>query len=120
LAKVWVLETQTKGTGANIVPLERTQRKAGSDAVPGFDFPEAKPRPVDPPEPPAPHVFKLVDVMSRQVLAEGVDARAAVNALEDVHSIVDVTVSVWEPDTERWRMLTFGEKRALWDYRGRI
>jgi hypothetical protein len=37
-----------------------------------------------------------------------------------VNSIVDVTVSVWDPDDERWRLLSFGEKQALWDYRGRV
>ncbi len=113
-----MLETQTKGTGANIVPLERTQRKPGSDEVPGFFFPELKP--VPDPEPRQPRSFKVVDVMTREVLAEGVDARTAVSALEDVDSIVDVTVSVWDSHAERWRMLSFGEKRALWDYRGRI
>ena len=57
--------------------------------------------------------------MTREVLAEGVDARAAVDALEHIRSVVDVVVHVWEPDTERWRLLTFGETMALWDYRGR-
>lgn len=118
MAKVWVLETETKGTGANVVPLDRTERKPGSDAVPGFSFPELKPLPD--PEPRGPRSFKVVDVMTRQVLAEGVGARDAVSALEDVNSIVDVTVSVWDPDGERWRMLSFGEKQALWDYRGRV
>jgi hypothetical protein len=33
---------------------------------------------------------------------------------------VDVTVYVWEPKAERWRLLTFGETKALWDYRGRL
>lgn len=118
MAKVWVLETQTKGTGANIVPLERTQRKAGSDQVPGFFFPERRPLPE--PEPSQPHTFKVVDVMTREVLAEGVDARATVSALEDVNSIVDVTVSVWDREAERWRMLSFAEQQALWAHRGRI
>jgi hypothetical protein len=101
-----------------MVPLERTQAKSASDEVPGFFFPELKPLPE--PEPRQPHSFKIVDVMTREVLAEGVDARAAVSALEDVNSIVDVTVSVWDPDDERWRLLSFGEKQALWDYRGRV
>jgi hypothetical protein len=42
-----------------------------------------------------------------------------VDALEDVRSIVDVSIFVWEPSAERWRMLTFAESRLLWDYRGR-
>jgi len=39
---VWVLETETKGTGANVVPLERTRKR--SDAVPGFGFRKPAPR----------------------------------------------------------------------------
>lgn len=113
-----MLETQTKGTGANVVPLESTERKPGSDAVAGFSFPELKPLPG--PAPRGPHSFKVVDVMTREVLAEDVDARAAVRALEDASSIVDVTVSVWDPDAERWRVLSFGEKQALWGYRERV
>ena len=58
--------------------------------------------------------------MTRQVLAEDVDARAAVEALEDVRSIVDVIVYVWEPESERWRMLSFGETQALWEWRGKV
>jgi hypothetical protein len=27
MAKTWVLDTETKGTGANVVPLERVQRR---------------------------------------------------------------------------------------------
>ncbi len=116
LAKVWVLDTQTKGTGATMVPLERVLHKSGSEAVPGFVFPKRKPLPSESPER-KPRLFKLVDVMTRRVLGEDVDARAAVILLEDVRSIVDVEIFVWEPKSERWRMLTFGEARALWDYR---
>lgn len=116
---VWVLETQTKGTGANVVPLDKVLRQPGSsDSVPGFAF--RKPEPRAAVETPArqPYRFRVVDVMTREALAEDVDARAAVQALEDVRSIVDVIVYVWEPAPERWRMLTFGETRALWDRRG--
>lgn len=114
------METQTKGTGANMVPLERVLRQPGSDAVPGFVLPDLKPPPVEPPEPRGPRMFKVIDVMTRQVLAEGVDARATVTALEGLRSMVDVTIMVWEPDTDKWRMLTLGETKALWEYRGRI
>jgi hypothetical protein len=103
-----------------MVPLERILRKPGSDAVPGFALPELKPPPSDAAEPPHPRIFKVVDVVTRQVLADGVDARGAVTALDDVRSFVDATVYVWEPKGERWRMLTLGETRALWDHRGPI
>jgi hypothetical protein len=31
MAKTWVLDTETKGTGANMVPLEKTQKKADTE-----------------------------------------------------------------------------------------
>jgi hypothetical protein len=119
VGKVWVLDTETKGTGANMVPLDSVLRK-GSDTVPGFHFPKLKPP--DPRElgPQAPRRFKVVDVQTREVLAEDADARTTIGALEPVRSIVDVTVSVWQPERERWRMLTMDELRALWAYRGRL
>ena len=115
-SNLWVLETQTKGTGANMVPLEKVLR-GPSKPVPGFSFRKLEPREVEPAAP-EPYRFRVVDVMTRQVLADDVDARAAAHALEDVRSIVDVTVFVWESKAERWRMLTFGETQALWEHRG--
>ena len=56
--------------------------------------------------------------MTRQVLADNVDARATVATLEDVRSVVDVLIDVWEPDTGDWRRLTLGEQKTLWGYRG--
>ena len=115
-----MLDTHTKGTGATMVPLERILRKPGSDTVPGFVVPKRKPPAADPPKPREPRAFKLVDVMTRRILGEDVDARGAVNLLGDVRSIVDVEVFVWEPTAERWRMLTLGETQALWEYRERL
>jgi hypothetical protein len=115
---VWVLETQTKGTGANVVPLEKVLRDpAASDSVPGFNIRKPAPRAADAPAPREPNRFKLTDVMTQQVLAQDVDARTAVEALEGIRSIVDVIVYVWEPESGRWRMLSFGETQALWDHR---
>ena len=114
--EVWVLETQTKGTGANVVPLERTRKR--SDAVPGFGFRKPAPRAPEAPAPREPYRFKVTDVMTREVLGEDVDARATVELLDGVRSIVDVIVYVWEPEAERWRMLSFGETQALWERRG--
>jgi len=31
MGKTWVLDTETKGTGANVVPLEKVQQKADSE-----------------------------------------------------------------------------------------
>ena len=119
MGTVWVLDTETKGTGANMVPLERVLRKPASeaDAVPVLRQPQS-PIP-KPPEPRTPRKFKVVDVMTREVLADGADTRATVKLIEDVRSIVDVTIWVWQPDAERWRMLTLEETRSLWEYRGR-
>jgi hypothetical protein len=115
--RVWVLDTETKGTGANMVPLERVTKRPGSEAAPEFVFRKREPAPATVPEPKRPREFKIMDVVSREVLAEGVDAATAVHTLEGVRSMVDVIVYVWEPVSKRWRMLTLDETRALWEYR---
>ena len=38
---------------------------------------------------------------------------------EDVRSIVDVHIYVWEPEDDRWRPLSFAEKKAFWAFRDR-
>src|SRR5665648_621944 len=77
MAKIWVLDTETKGTGANMVPLEKVQSNPATAAGP-FKRPGPRPRPASrPPERTPPREFKIVDVVSREVLAEGVGARAA-------------------------------------------
>ena len=120
LGTVWVLDTETKGTGANMVPLERVLRKPGSEPEPVRVLRQPKPPGPKPTEPKSPRQFKVVDVMTREVLADGVDTLTAVKLLEDVRSIVDVTIWVWQPVAERWRMLTLEEARSLWEYRGRV
>ena len=107
-----------------MVPLERVLKR-GSDATRGLGFPgfgphkaEARPAP-DTPDPRRPLEFRVIDIMTRQVIAERTDARATVKTLEDVRSIVDVTVYVWDWKRERWRMLSLGQTQALWKYRGR-
>jgi len=120
LSKVWVLDTETKGTGANMVPLDRVLRKPASEPEKLRVLRRPEPPAPKPPEPRSPRQFKVVDVMTREVLAEGADTRTTVKLLEDVRSIVDVTIWIWQPETERWRMLTFDEARSLWDYRGRM
>jgi hypothetical protein len=103
-----------------MVPLKRVLQKPGaSDAVPGFTFRKLERQPEEP-QPREPYRFRIVDLMSRRTLAEDVDAREAIEALEPVRSIVDVSIFVWEPDAERWRLLTFDEGRLLWSNRGRV
>jgi hypothetical protein len=114
--EVWVLDTHTKGTGANMVPLKRVLKR-GSDSVPGFALPQRRrPRP-SPPQARRPYRFKVVDVMTGRALADDVDARGAIDVLSSVRSIVDVTVYVWDVVAGRWRRLTFGEASALWKQR---
>jgi len=119
VGKVWVLDTATKGTGANMVPLDRVLHKDAT-SVPGFALPELKPNAPDPSEPRAPRRFKVVDVLTREVLAEDADARATVGVLERARSIVDVTIWVCQPEAERWRMLSFGETKLLLQYSDRL
>jgi hypothetical protein len=121
MAKIWVLDTETKGTGANMVPLDKLLKKPASDGN-TFRVPRRKgadaAREPEPPKPPEPHRFRIVDVMTRQVLADDADARATVAALEDVRSVVDVLVDVWDPEAGQWRRLTLGEQKTLWGFRG--
>ena len=122
MAKIWVLDTETKGTGANMVPLDKVLKKP----APADErlLRVRRPKPVDEPsEPespdvPEPHRFRIVDVMTRQMLVDDADARATVAVLEDTRSVVDVLIDVWEPDTGEWRRLTLSEQKALWGFRG--
>jgi hypothetical protein len=115
---VWVLDTETKGTGANMVPLERVLKR-GSDRVPGFPLPPRQPPPAPAPAPKQLR-FKIVDLMTRQALADDVDARRAVEVLEGVRSVVDVTIYARSDPGQAWTRLSFGEAKALWELRHRL
>jgi hypothetical protein len=117
MGKVWVLDTETKGTGANVVPLEKVQRKRS--AADERAYIPRKPRPRPAPEQAPPRRFKVVDLMTRQALIEDASTRATVDVLKGVRSIVDVNVYVWEPERDDWRLLTLDEKRTVWDFRDR-
>jgi hypothetical protein len=119
MARTWILDTETKGTGAHVVPLEKVLRKPGPTGEPLYVPPKREPRPPKAPEPKPPRSFKIVDVTTGQTVGEGIDTRAAIGLLEDVGSVVDVRIYVWEPGAERWVLLTLGEQKALWEYRGR-
>src|SRR5436190_14185298 len=117
MRKVWVLDTETKGTGAEMVPLEKVLEK-GSQAGRGVIVPrEPASRQPEPAGPKPPPRFKVVDVMTRQVLAEGADTHATVELLEGIRSVVDVSVYVWDERTDAWRPLSMGERKALWNLR---
>jgi hypothetical protein len=114
---VWVLDTSTKGTGATMVPLRKAAAGAAERERLAFKPPPRRPKPAEAARPRRPRRFKIVDIMTRRVLAEGVGLRTVLDVLGDVRSVVDVTVSVWQPDAGRWRPLTLDERRALWERR---
>src|SRR5580704_4610337 len=117
MARVWVLDSSTKGTGATMVPLESVLRKpsGGSDAI--YVPPPRPPKAPPAAEPRRPRRFKVVDIRSREVLADDATARATIQVLNGVRSIVDVNVYIWTPATEKWRLLPFPEQRLLWRHR---
>ena len=118
--KVWVLDTETKGTGAEMVPLDKVLRKPGSsEPLAVHAPPKREPRPPKEPEPKPPRSFRIVDVITGDVLGEHLDTSSAIAALEDVGSVVDVRIYAWDHGTERWVLLTLGEQKALWEFRGR-
>jgi hypothetical protein len=101
-----------------MVPLETVLEKPAPSNETLFVPPKRKRREPEPAAPRAPRRFRIVDVASQAVLADRVSARNALGVLRGVRSSVDVHVSVWEPQAERWRLLTLGEQRLLWDRRG--
>ncbi len=121
MAKTWVLDTETKGTGAHIAPLERSARGAPSKLElvqlhpPTAHAPESTPATTRP----HPKRFKVLDVLSGRTLAEDVPAREAVLALQPLRKAIDALVYVREEDGVRWRLLTLGETSALWALRDR-
>ena len=118
MRRVWVLDTETKGTGARAVPLESKLRRP----VPRKTIlrrRKAPPEPVASPEAPSPPTFKVVDVMTKRVLAEGADLGATLDLLEGARSVVDFRIYVREPNTERWRLLSLGEQKQMWGLRRR-
>ena len=118
MGKIWILDAETKGTGAHMVPLEKALEKPSArrdlDVV-AFERPPREPEPI---EPLARLRFKVVDVRSSRVLADGVGTREAVELLEGIGSVVDVRIYVWMRLAKRWRLLTPAEQKTLWNYRG--
>ena len=116
---MWVLDTDTKGTGARMTPLKDTLAKPSQDPAPTIPRPpKRKPAPRAP-EPRRPRAFRVTDVLSNRVLAENADIRSTLALLDRTRSIVDVTIDVWDPKAGRWRRVSHGEKATLWNSRGR-
>jgi hypothetical protein len=117
MGKTWVLDTETKGTGAQMVPIDKAHGDASRGGRSAIVVQEPKPRPERPPEPRGPRRFKVVDVMSKRALAEGASTAETVEALRRQRSIVDVTIFVWEPKRDAWQELSLREKQMLWGFR---
>ena len=126
MGRVWVLDTETKGTGAEMVPLDKVQeerRRSGERRKstsfgdrPWRRMRKREPAP-EPPPPRRPRRFKVVDVMTRRTLAEGVGTRETLEALRGAGTVVDVRVYVWDQRAGNWRALSFGEQKLLWEHR---
>jgi hypothetical protein len=119
VAKTWVLDTETKGTGAHIAPLKRapdsTPRElatiklkppAGADEAPAAPVREGL-------------RFKVVDVLSGRVLGEDIELRAAIELLRGLRSALDARIYERVTGSARWRLLTLAEQRTLWSFRER-
>jgi hypothetical protein len=103
-----------------MVPLEKALKQPGSDPAPRRARPVPKPRPKDKPaEPTPPRRFRVIDARSRELLAEDSNAPETLELLRQVEQPVDVSIYVWEPKPETWRLLTIREKSLLWDFRQR-
>jgi len=117
MGRAWILDTETKGTGAHVAPLEKSGRSARERELATVRL-ARPPRPTEAPERRLPRQFKVLDVMSGRVLAEGVGAPAVVELLEGARSFIDLRVYAWAPKSQRWRLLTLDEQRELWRFRG--
>jgi hypothetical protein len=123
--KAWVLDTETKGTGAEMVPLEKVRQRRRS-AQKGAEAAERRrarqrfrkrvPEP-EPERPRRPRRFKVVDVLSREALAEDVGIRETLDLLAKSRSVVDLIVYVWDREEQGWRPLTMREQKLLWEQR---
>ena len=100
-----------------MVPLERTTKRS-SPVEPVFVPRKPSVRPPEPaaPKPKTPHRFRIVDVQTRQTLADDAPAREAVDVLAGVRSMLDVNVYSWDEERARWRLLAVSEQRAMWAF----
>lgn len=118
MGKTWVLDTETKGTGANVVPLERAgSPRPEAPGRTGRRPPKARRRPPPPPAPRPPARFRVVDVVSGGTMVEDGDARDTVAALGRVRSVVDVRVYACDHEGGEWRLLSLADQQLLWSHR---
>jgi hypothetical protein len=53
--------------------------------------------------------------MSGRMLAEDADARATLDLLKGVRSVVDVRIYVWDSEADDWRPLTLAQQKSLFE-----
>ncbi len=114
MAKTWVLDTETKGTGAHVEPLRDARR--GPEKELSLTRFKAPPRAPAVTAAPGPRRFRVVDVLGGGLLADDVGIEAALAALEPLRNALDARVYVRSGEGARWRLLTLAQTRALWDY----
>jgi len=103
-----------------MMPLEKTLRQPVSEPARRRARPVPTPRPRDEPaEPTPPRRFRVIDARSRELLVDDSNAPDTLEVLRQVEQPVDVSVYVWEPKAETWRLLTNREKSLLWEFRQR-
>jgi hypothetical protein len=117
MGKAWILDTGTKGTGAEMVPLDKVLDDSAPARAPVL-APSKRQRAREP-EPRQPWRFKVVDAMTRQVLSEDEGARATIDLLKAVRSVVDVSIYAWDAEASDWRPLSLRERLTLWRLRDR-
>jgi hypothetical protein len=117
MGRTWILHTETKGTGAQMVPLESATKRssAGGELV----VPRKPRRRREPSEdrPREAHRFRIVDLVTGETLVDRAETAEAVGVLRGLRSPVDVNIYVWREKPGRWRLLTLEEKRVLWGLR---
>jgi hypothetical protein len=111
----WVLDTETKGTGAQMVPLDQVEKRPEPRRERLWVPPKKRERVPEPPKPRAPRRFRVLDVVTRAVLSDDAVLRDTLEVLRGVEHVHDVNVYVREDD--RWRLLSLAEQRAVWNRR---
>ena len=114
MAKTWVLDTETKGTGAHVVPLSDAAPGGAREAELALVQLTRPPRTTGPSEAPAKATFRVVDVLSGEELGEELDARETVETLAGMRSALDARVYLHHGAGTRWRLLSLTDTRRLW------
>ena len=103
-----------------MVPLEKVLRRPAAEPERRRARPVPKPAPKEKTaEPAPPRRFRVIDSFSRELLADDADTAATIEVLRGIAQPVDVSIYVWEPQADDWRLLTRRERSLLWELRQR-